>query len=436
MSANGPTSAELTSVFARIGVLSFGGPAAQIGLLQRETVDSRGWIDEASFLRGLSFCMMLPGPEAMQLATYIGWRIQGIRGGLIAGGLFVLPGAMVIAALSALYISFGTVPAVQTAFVGIQAAVLAVVSAAVIRLARKALNGPGAIFLACLAFIALFALSVPFPAVIAAAALWGLSRPVAPDAALPPAITFQRNTLTITSLCLVLWLLPLVGLWAAGGGLLFELARFFGQLALTTFGGAYAVLAYMTQTVVQAQGWLSADQMIDALGLAETTPGPLILVTQFVGHLAGHGQGGWALWLAAGAITLWMTFVPCFLWIFAGAPYLEALMARPRLARALGAISAAVVGVMASLALWFALNVLFDELALAHFGPARLLVPNPTSAVPAAWLCFGLAGGHYGGEDGRSRRLFCFARSRQLLWGEPHGSIPGQRLFCFGSNPL
>lgn len=381
---------ELFRTFLYIGLVSFGGPAAQIALLQRETVERRGWMDDAGFLRGLSFCMLLPGPEAMQLATYVGWRARGTLGGLIAGGLFVLPGAFVIAALSALYIAFGTQPQVQSAFIGIKAAVLAIVIAALARLARKALHGPLAWGLAISAFVALFALAVPFPLVILAAGLIGAlaARPGAVETVAWPA---RGGTARTVALWGGLWAVPLAALWLAQAGMLFDLALFFGQLAITTFGGAYAVLAYMTQTVVQSQGWVTEGQMIDALGLAETTPGPLILVTQFVGHLAGHGAGGWGLWLAAGVVTLWMTFVPCFLWIFAGAPYLEAIMARPRLNAALSAISASVAGVMASLSLWFAVHVLFSEVADRALGPATLPVPDPASLSPVALACLALA---------------------------------------------
>jgi chromate transporter len=397
-----PSLSELFRSFLHIGLVSFGGPAAQIALLQRETVERRGWLDDDGFLRGLSFCMLLPGPEAMQLATYVGWRARGTLGGLIAGGLFVLPGAVVIAALSALYIAYGTQPQVQSAFVGIKAAVLAIVIAALARLARKALHGPLAWSLAIAAFVALFALSVPFPLVILAAGLVG-ALTAAPDAGSRPPWPARGGTARVVALWGGLWAVPLAALWLAQAEMLFELALFFGQLAITTFGGAYAVLAYMTQTVVQAQGWVTEGQMIDALGLAETTPGPLILVTQFVGHLAGHGAGGWALWLAAGLVTLWMTFVPCFLWIFAGAPYLEAIMARPRLGAALAAISAAVAGVMASLSLWFGVHVLFGVVRETALGPALLPVtlplPAPASLDPVALACLALACGLLWGRN-------------------------------------
>ena len=383
---------DLWQAFGRIGLLSFGGPAAQIALMQREIVDDRKWIDQESFLRGLGFCMLLPGPEAMQLATYIGWRLQGVVGGLFAGGLFVLPGAFVIALLSAIYISFGTEPLVQSAFLGIKAAVLAIVLGALIKLSKKALEGTVSIILAGTAFVALFVFGLPFPLVVLAAGVFGAVTSATSNAALPSLQSNHGHLLRTTLTWGGLWALPLVALALTGQGLLFDLALFFGQLAITTFGGAYAVLAYMTQEIVQNQAWITADQMIDALGLAETTPGPLILVTQFVGHLAGFGQAGWGLWFAAGIVTLWMTFIPCFLWIFAGAPYLEALTARPRIASALKAITAAIVGVMANLALWFALNVLFDDVREVFVvANAAVPVPDLLSLNLVTLACFGVA---------------------------------------------
>ena len=282
---------DIARVFGRIGVLSFGGPAAQIALMHRTLVEERAWLTERQFLQSLSFCMLLPGPEAMQLATYAGWRLRGTVGGLIAGGLFVLPGAAVICALALAYAAWGTVPALQDAFLGVKAAVIAIVVQALWRLSAKALRGPADRVLAASAFVAIYALGLPFPMVIAAAALWGALGAPAPSAA-SPAPAPAAGTWAQGLLWLVLWLLPLPLLSLAGQTLLFELAAFFATLAVVTFGGAYAVLAYMAQEVVQARAWLEAAQMVDALGLAETTPGPLILVTQFVGMLAGHAQGG------------------------------------------------------------------------------------------------------------------------------------------------
>ncbi|MCM2561335.1 chromate efflux transporter [Lutimaribacter sp. EGI FJ00015] len=381
-----PSMSELARVFGRIGMLSFGGPAAQIGLMHRELVETRDWLDEQTYLRALSFCMMLPGPEAMQLATYAGWRLRGTLGGLIAGGLFVLPGALVIAALAALYILFGAQDWAQAMFLGIKATVLVVVLNALITLSRRTLTAPDKWVLAAGAFVAIFAFGLPFPLVIAVAALWGFATSQETRAA-PPAAVAHRDTLRTVLIWGAIWLLPLAALWLSGAAFLTQLALFFSQLAVVTFGGAYAVLAYMTQTIVTDHGWLTTAQMIDALGLAETTPGPLILVTQFAGILAGHGAGGWGLAIAAGLVTLWMTFVPCFLWIFAGAPYIEWLAALPRLSGALKAITAAVVGVILSLSLWFALHVLFAQVTTTAFGP----LPDWASINPAATALTALA---------------------------------------------
>jgi len=395
-----PAPSELFRAFGRIGLLSFGGPAAQIAVMHRELVEERGWLTEEQFLRALSFCMMLPGPEAMQLATYAGWRLRGTFGGVLAGLLFVLPGAFVIAGLAAVYLLYGDVPLVQTLFLGVKAAVIVIVAQALTRLSRKALKGPVQVALALAAFVGLYALQLPFPLIIALAAGIGALR-VDPEAAAPPRVAAGKAPVRAVAVWGGLWLAPLVALWAMNQPFLLDLALFFGKLALVTFGGAYAVLAYMTQEVVQAQGWITTDQMIDALGLAETTPGPLILVTQFVGHLAGWGETGWTGFAVAGLLTLWMTFVPCFLWIFAGAPYLDMLTSRPRINAALSSVTAAVVGVIANLSLWFALNVLFADTVVVSAGPVRLPLPDLFSFDPlafaltclAAVLIFGLRRG-------------------------------------------
>ncbi|WP_306114558.1 MULTISPECIES: chromate efflux transporter [unclassified Roseovarius] len=367
-----PTLSDLFRVFVRIGLLSFGGPAAQISLMHTELVDRHKWLNEQQFLGALSFCMLLPGPEAMQLATYAGWRLHGVRGGLLAGLLFVLPGALVILGLALGYAYFGDLPLVQALFVGVQAAVIAIVFQALLNLSRKALKGWDSWALALLGFIAIFALSVPFPAIIAAAALWGsFAAPRNTDTSATARATRTPITGTLRTIGIwgALWLAPLLILWAMDADFLAQIGLFFSKLAVVTFGGAYAVLAYMTQAAVETHGWLTTEQMIDALGLAETTPGPLILVTEFVGLLAGFQQGGVMLALAAGLLTLWVTFMPCFLWIFAGAPYVENILARPRLKGALAAISAAVVGVILNLSVWFALHVLFAEVGQGAFGP-------------------------------------------------------------------
>ncbi|WP_172329360.1 chromate efflux transporter [Mangrovicoccus sp. HB161399] len=373
---------DLFRAFWRIGLHSFGGPAAQIAVMHRELVDGRGWLSEAQFLSSLSFCMLLPGPEAMQLATYAGWRLKGWQGGLIGGGLFVLPGAAVMAALALAYLAWGQLPLVNAMFMGIQAAVVAIVVQAFWRLGRKALTTPGRRLLAALSFLGIYAFALPFPLIVLAAGLAGaLAAPGEPRAAPPVA---GARTLRTVAVWGGLWALPVLLSWAMGWQLLTAVALFFSKLAVVTFGGAYAVLAYMAQEVVQQHGWITAAQMMDGLGLAETTPGPLILVTQFVAMLAGGNAGGWGLALAAGAMALWVTFVPCFLWIFAGAPYVEAISGRPRLAGALGAISAAVCGVILNLSLWFALHVFFGRMAPIQAGPAQILLPDPGTLRPLA----------------------------------------------------
>ena len=386
-----PALSELTRTFARIGCLSFGGPAAQIALMHRVVLDEKAWVDEADYLRALSFCMLLPGPEAMQLATWIGWRLHGVKGGLIAGGLFVLPGALVVLALSLVYAAFGQVPLVSALFTGVQAAVIAIVVEALIRVSRRALKSREALLIAIAAFLGLFVLRLPFPAIILAAGLWGFFR-TAPAAGLPPAAPAALvRSLKTAAVWLALWLLPLAALVALMPGRLAEIGLFFARLAVLTFGGAYAVLAWMAQEVVADKGWLTLAQMMDGLGLAETTPGPLILVTQFVGFMAGHASGGWAMGLAAAAVTLWVTFIPPFMFIFAGAPFIDRLTHMPRLSQALAAITAAVVGVIANLSLWFALHVLFARVPEVSLGPVTLALPELVSLRPVPALLAGLA---------------------------------------------
>ena len=386
-----PSPRELIAVFGRIGLLSFGGPAAQIALMHRELVERRTWLDEDRFLSALSFCMLLPGPEAMQLATYAGWRLRGVAGGLLAGALFVLPGAALIFVLAALYVSYGQVPAVQAAFLGIQATVVVVVIEALLKVARRALKAADRWAIAGLAFLAIYALGLPFPAIVAAAALYGYLTARGEDGPAPAGVAWRATARTV-AIWLALWLVPLAALAVAGADRLFEIGRFFAGLAVVTFGGAYAVLAWMTQAAVETQGWLTTEQMIDALGLAETTPGPLILVTQFVGFLAGL-PGGWGTAFAAGLVTLHATFVPCFLWIFAGAPYLDWIASRPRLRGALDAITAAVVGVILNLSIWFGLHVLFGTVAEARLGPLSPALPDPGTLDPRALVLTALAAG-------------------------------------------
>ncbi|MGB9142620.1 MAG: chromate efflux transporter [Aestuariivirga sp.] len=357
-----PTFAEATRVWARIGCLSFGGPAGQIALMHREIVDERKWLSEPQFLSALNFCMLLPGPEAMQLATYAGWRLHGVRGGLVAGLLFVLPGALVVLMLSMLYSAFGNLPWIAAIFFGVKAAVLAIVIEALLRVARRALKGNADWLIAGVAFLALYCLDLPFPLIIIAAGLVGFFR--ASPGNLPPATARPGFTALFSTLATwaAIWLLPLALLLITLGSdhVLSKIAVFFSKLAVVTFGGAYAVLSYMAQAAVEQHHWLTAPEMIDGLALAETTPGPLILVTQFVGYLAAS-RGMASVWggLAGAGITLWMTFAPCFLWIFAGAPYIEYIGKMPRLSGALSAITAAVVGVILNLSLWFGLHVLF-----------------------------------------------------------------------------
>ena len=359
-----PTFAEATKVWARIGWLSFGGPAGQIALMHREIVEERKWLSGQQYLSALNFCMLLPGPEAMQLATYAGWRLHGVRGGLMAGLLFVLPGAFIVLILSMLYSAFGNLPWIGAVFFGVKAAVLAIVIEALLRVAKRALKGNTDWLIAGLGFLALYCFDLPFPLVIIAAGLIGFFRanPLDPlPAAARPSFASLFSTVATWA---AIWLLPLALLIVTLGAnhVLSKIAIFFSTLAVVTFGGAYAVLSYMAQAAVEQHHWLTAPEMIDGLGLAETTPGPLILVTQFVGYLAASREMA-SIWggLAGAGITLWMTFTPCFLWIFAGAPYIEHIGRMPRLSGALAAITAAVVGVILNLSLWFGLHVLFGK---------------------------------------------------------------------------
>jgi chromate transporter len=395
---------EVLRVFGRIGVLSFGGPAGQIALLHRELVDERSWLSEQEFLNALNFCMLLPGPEAMQLATYCGWRLQGVKGGLAAGLLFVLPGAALILLLSLIYATFGDVPIMQAAFWGIKCAVIVIVLEALIKISRRALLRPLDWVLAAVAFVALFAFALPFAMVVLAAALVGFflsggdAKPVAETAR--PKLTTTFITVSIWS---ALWLVPLAMLIAlfGPGHVQSKLAEMFSVLAVVTFGGAYAVLASLGQSVVDSMGWLSPQQMMDGLGLAETTPGPLILVGQFVAFTAASGVEE-SLWhgVLASLVFLWMTFTPCFLWIFSGAPWIDYISGWPQLRSALSAITASVTGVILNLALWFALHIIFADVErqkgwlplwwpdVSSFDPAALFL----SLLLAAALLYGKAG--------------------------------------------
>ncbi len=385
----GPTYREALAVWLRIGLLSFGGPSGQIALMHRMLVDERKWIDDGRFLNALNFCMLLPGPEAMQLATYIGWRLHGVRGGLTAGLLFVLPGALVVLALSMIYAAFGNVPTIEALFLGIKAAVLVIVIEALLRIAKRALKGPEHWVLAALSFVAIFFFGAPYPLLVLAAAIIGYAvsaRQVtsATSAAASEAVHGVPLAKTVTSagLWLAIWILPLLAVAAifGKGHVLAQIGYFFSKLAIVTFGGAYAVLAYMGQDVATQYGWITAGEMMDGLGLAETTPGPLILVTEFVGYIAGYRHGGagpsLAMGVAGAVITLWATFAPCFLWVFTGGPYVEWLNSQPKLKGALAGVTAAVVGVILNLAIWFALHVFFSRVTPRSVGILKLWVPD------------------------------------------------------------
>jgi chromate transporter len=380
-----PTLSDLTRSFLKVGLLSFGGPAAQIAMMHREVVDERKWVEERDYLGALSFCMLLPGPEAMQLATWIGWRLHGVWGGIVTGLLFVLPGAAVVLALTAIYAAFGDVPVVAALFFGIKCAVVVVVIEALLRVAKRALKGRTHWVIAGAAFAALFLFNLPFPLVIAAAGLWGFLAATPATGPLPPApADAVPQALRAVLVWGAIWLVPLAALHLFAPALIADIAVFFSQLAVFTFGGAYAVLAWMTQAVVEEKGWLTLQQMIAGLGLAETTPGPLILVNQFVGFMAGWNAGSVPLALAGAAVALWMTFAPCFLWIFAGAPFVARITAMPRLAGALSAITAAVVGVIANLSLWFAAHVFFGQVGRLDWGPVRTILPDLATLSPLA----------------------------------------------------
>jgi chromate transporter len=378
-------------VWWRIALLSFGGPAGQIAVMHRILVDEKRWVGEGRFLHALNFCMLLPGPEAQQLAVYLGWLMHKAKGGLVAGLLFVLPGAVAIMALSIIYALYGNVGPVAALFFGLKAAVLAIVFEAVKRIGTRALRSTESRLLAAAAFLSLFLFNTPFPIVVLTAGVigWAAARAgngafgggghggtggglTDADSALGEGVPEHAQArgwaaLRLPLFLLVLWALPTATLLATLGpeNRFFDIASFFSRMAVVTFGGAYAVLAYVGQAAADTYGWLTATEMLDGLGLAETTPGPLIMVTQFVGFLAGFRQPGSLSPLMGGVLggllTTWVTFVPCFLWIFAGAPYVERLRANAALSSALAAITAAVVGVILNLAIWFALHFLFAE---------------------------------------------------------------------------
>jgi chromate transporter len=411
---------EATKAWFLISLQTFGGPAGQIAVMQRTLVDERRWIGERRFLHALSYCMLLPGPEAQQLAIYTGWLLNGGVGGLIAGVLFVLPGVVALLGLSWLYVAHGDTTLVAGLFLGLAPAVIAIVVQAVVRVGRRALHNSALVALAVLAFLCLAVLALPFPVVVLGAGVagWLMGRrrpdlvasrsdhddvdrgpaPVVPDSALHDARPSARRTLAILGVGVVLWVAPVLAAYAVAGGhrtVFVDQGLFFGGMALVTFGGAYAVLSYVAQAAVETYGWLSATEMVRGLGLAETTPGPLIMVVQFVAFLGAYRDpGGLNPWVAAvlgSLLTVWVTFVPCFLFIFLGAPYVERLRHHEALSAALTGVTTAVVGVIANLAYYFAVHTLFGDtrrLGHEHLG---LLVPVPDSVVAEACVITAVA---------------------------------------------
>lgn len=387
----GPSFREAFWVWLKVGCLGFGGPAGQIALLHREVVERRAWVDEARFAHALSFCMLLPGPEAQQLATWLGWRLHGVRGGIAAGLLFVLPGLAVMLGLSALYVAHGRATWAGPALLGLKAAVVALVLQALMRMGGRAIKGVAGWWTAGLAFLALTFTVLPFPLIILAAGAvgWALGGGRAETEGFEPSL--QRTPWRTALVCLAVWLAPvLLALAVAPGSTLARMGGVFSVLAVVSFGGAYAALAYMGQAA-GAFGWLAPGQMLDGLGLAETTPGPLVLVLVFVGFVGAYqnapAEWAWAAALAGGLMAAWTTFAPSFLWIFAGGPFFERLRSRPRPARALALVSAAAVGVIANLAVWFTVHLLFRTGAVHGWGLVRAELPDPASLnLPAAGL--------------------------------------------------
>jgi len=389
--AHGVSVAEAFWVWLRVSLLSFGGPAGQIAVMHRIIVDEKKWVSEGRFLHALNYCMLLPGPEAQQLATYIGWLMHRTWGGIVAGGLFVVPGVLAIMILSMIYAAFGKVGIVAALFFGLKAAVLAIVLEAVIRIGKRSLKNNVMRGLAAAAFVGIFFLDVPFPVIVLGAGLIGffggraglrqfavgsghgpaknaadpedLLGETLPDHARPTV----RRALRASAVWLLLWLVPVAAvLWAFGEANVYsQIAIFFSKMAMVTFGGAYAVLAYVAQQAVEHYHWLQPGEMLDGLGMAETTPGPLIMVLQFVGFMAAYRDPGTLSPMTAGVLggllATWVTFIPCFLWIFLGAPFIEIMRGNKALAGALSAITAAVVGVVLNLAIWFAIHTVFRE---------------------------------------------------------------------------
>jgi chromate transporter len=423
-SAHGVSIGEAFRVWLRVASLSFGGPAGQIAVMHRILVEEKKWVSESRFMHALNYCMLLPGPEAQQLATYIGWLMHRTRGGIMAGGLFILPGVLALMALSVIYAEWGQVGFVAAAFFGLKPAVLAIVVEAIVRIGRRSLKNTPLRGLAAAAFIAIFFFAVPFPVIIIAAGVIGfigagagqpaflganahgkrkegpddesLLGDAIPDHARPSAM----RALRVAVFWLVLWLVPViaVAIVAGTGSVFTSIALFFSKMSLVTFGGAYAVLAYVAQQAVSTYHWVAPGEMLDGLGMAETTPGPLIMVLQFVGFMAAFRAPGPFSPLVAGALggllATWVTFTPCFLWIFVGAPYIEQLRSNKPLSGALSAITAAVVGVVLNLAVWFAIHTMFR--AMRPFAMVGVSLDAPVPASLDVWslvlaLCAAIA---------------------------------------------
>jgi len=417
-SRHGVSLRDALEVWLRVASLSFGGPAGQIAVMHRILVEEKRWISEQRFLHALNYCMLLPGPEAQQLATYIGWLMHRTLGGIIAGGFFVVPGIISIMALSYVYAAWGNVPVIVALFFGLKAAVLAIVVEAVVRIGKRALKNDVMIALAAIAFVGIFFFNVPFPIIVFSAAIIGFvaglmglaefeasaghaadkGKPAVVDDMLGEGIPEHTRptvarALAVSAIWLALWLIPVIALLVTlGRGNVFsEIAVFFSKMAVVTFGGAYAVLAYVAQQAVENYGWLKPGEMLDGLGMAETTPGPLIMVLQFVGFMAAYRDPGSLAPMMAGTLSgllaTWVTFIPCFLWIFLGAPFVETLRGNKALNAALSAITAAVVGVVLNLAIWFAIHSVFRETVPVHAFPLSFDAPRLASV---DWLALAL----------------------------------------------
>jgi chromate transporter len=408
---------EATRAWFGISLQTFGGPAGQIAVMQHTLVDEKRWIGQQRFLHALNYCMLLPGPEAQQLAIYTGWLLNGTRGGLIAGGLFVLPGALALLILSAIYVRFGETGTVSAVFAGLAPAVIAIVVQAVHRVARRALTHRALVGLAVGSFLALTLFAVPFPVVILIAGLsgWALrpwipslgqgSSPVASDGAAPlvsddalhQGLPSRWRSLSIVGIGLILWLAPVLvaAAFISSTDVFVQQGLFFSGAAVVTFGGAYAVLSYVAQQAVNVYGWLAPGEMVRGLALAETTPGPLIMVVQFVSFVGAYRDPGsmnpWVAAVVASLLTTWVTFVPCFLFVLLGAPYVERLRSNRHLTAALTGITAAVVGVIANLAVFFALHTLFSDNRSVHAGPVHLDIPVLATGNPIAFALTGVA---------------------------------------------